>query len=370
MRLIHIVFLILSLLILTLLLSCDKGPTAADIEELILEPERLILNNWQDQQFTCTMILKNRDQEDVTEKASYNVFPGNAGGMSAGVRGLFYADESERGMETITATYKSHSAKATVVVTLPEQDNMVFVPAFYVMIGNDNGDTNEKPAHRTYISDFWIDKYEVTNTEYVNFLSEVLASDDASGNASYISMADHALIRFTNSKISYINEIFNIETDKENHPVTGVTWYGAKAYAEHYGKRLPTEAEWEKAARGVDERTYPWGEEAPTHLYCNFNNQNQGTVSAGYYNPLGNSPYGCCDMAGNVNEWCHDWYQSDYYSEEFIMNPQGPPTGEDKVLRGGAWPSSAHNIRSTERGGASPNESRNDHGFRCVKAHN
>ena len=153
----------------------------------------------------------------------------------------------------------------------------------------------------------------------------------------------------------------------ENHPVTEVTWYGAKTYAEWRGKRLPTEAEWEKAARGIDGRPYLWGEEPPNALRANYNNYIGSTESVGRYR-MGRSPYGVYDMAGNVWEWVADAYDENFYS----TSPERNPTNDivdlavDRVLRGGSWFAIAANIRSASRYHQAPTDSGYSIGFRCA----
>lgn len=131
--------------------------------------------------------------------------------------------------------------------------------------------------------------------------------------------------------------------DKSDHPVNCVDWDQAVAYCQWEGKRLPTEAEWEKAARGTDGRIYPWGNTAPDCNRAQYGKCGGQTVSVGT-KPAGSSPYGVLDMAGNVDEWVADWYDSDYYAQSPSENPKGPSSGQHRGARGGNWHNPHENI--------------------------
>jgi len=217
---------------------------------------------------------------------------------------------------------------------------LVYVPAGSFMMGSEDGNSDEKPVHEVYLDAYWIDRTEVTNAMFERFV-EATGHDARPG------------WRITAS-------------GKADHPVRYVNWFDADAYCRWAGRSLPTEAQWEKAARGTDGRKYPWGNQEPDESRCNFELNEDGTTPVGKYSPKGDSPYGVADMAGNVWEWVADWYDEGYYRSAPGENPPGPGSGTGRVLRGGSWGNVAGSVRSSFRGSDLPDVRSGSNGFRCA----
>jgi serine/threonine-protein kinase len=202
---------------------------------------------------------------------------------------------------------------------ISDKDGMtlLYVPAGPFTMGNDNGQPDEKPAHMVYLDAFWIDQTDVTNKMYA-----LCVSAGACTSPSQTGSFRHS---------SYYG---NSEFD--DYPKIYVSWNDATAFCKWADRRLPSEAEWEKVARGTDGRIYPWGNDAPNDTLLNYNQNVGDTTAVGTY-PKGASPYGALDMAGNVWEWVNDLYSSTYYQSSPSSNPPGPASGQYRVLRGGAW---------------------------------
>jgi eukaryotic-like serine/threonine-protein kinase len=224
--------------------------------------------------------------------------------------------------------------------------NMVCVPAGEFKMGSEEGDDNEKPVHPVYLDAFWIDQTEVTNAMYAQFVAETGYQNAGSSDVGL-----------------------------RNHPVINVNWSDTDAYCQWAQRQLPSEAQWEKAARGTDERTYPWGDQEPNCELVNSYLDPIEEYCVGETSPVGSypggaSPYGALDMAGNVREWAadffHTFYYQDYPRNSWPANPQGPSFGSYRVVRGGSWGNKMDHLRSTRRLGASPDSFYTNTGFRCA----
>jgi formylglycine-generating enzyme required for sulfatase activity len=230
---------------------------------------------------------------------------------------------------------------------------MVLVPAGEFTMGSNDGSDDEKPVHQVSLDAYYLDKYEVTVGQYAKFLK----ATGFNGPPMWATMD---------------------QPSHQKRPIVNVDWSDASNYCEWAGKRLPTEAEWEKAARGTDGRIYPWGNEPPNTLRANYGqekwNNHTALVPVGQLKD-GKSPYEIYDLAGNVWEWVSDWYDPDYYATSPPQNPKGPENGKYRVLRGGSWDLAPEHLRSTRRDFniplaptyESPAYRNFNSGFRCAK---
>ena len=225
-----------------------------------------------------------------------------------------------------------------------ESQSMALVPAGEFTMGSAAGDSDEQPERKIYLDAFLIDKYEVSVGQYAAFLQ----AKGVEPPSDWKTMNQPA---------------------HQTRPAANMDSVDAAAYCKRVGKRLPTEAEWEKAARGTDGRLYPWGNEPPTPRHANFGKtdwNNHGALAPVGSFEEGKSPYGLYDMAGNVWEWVSDWYDFRYYKSGPTKNPTGPSSGGTKVIRGGAWNGNARALRSANRSVISPTD-QGLTGFRCAK---
>jgi formylglycine-generating enzyme required for sulfatase activity len=322
--------------------------------------------------------------------------------------------DSDFDSDVVIAHY--HDDNATVFLNLTEPAPFRLIPGGEFAMGDHHGvgDPDERPVHDVFLDPYFMSVYETTNHDYVRFLNDAHPSDlkvvngivygvaDSGNNYAYCDTSDAS----SQSRIIWDGSTFEIEPDKHDHPVVYVSWYGAAAYANWLsgddglqpaydletwtcdfdadGYRLPTEAEWEFAARGGAHGpylTYPWGDALDGSMANYqwsgdpFEGPDPETSPVGYFDGNQTPPgadmangYGLYDMSGNVFEWCHDWYSNSYYSTSPYDNPIGPPTGVDRVLRGGAWTSIPTYLRCASRIMRVTDFRMNDYGFRLVRS--
>ena len=255
----------------------------------------------------------------------------------------------------VNSVVKSYSPERRDVSNVkPLLIEMVIIEGGEFMRGSKDGNRDEMPRHQISLPSFAIDIHPVTNEQFVRFLEVMGGEKDSNHND---------IIRLKDSRIKRSGGKLSIESGYSKHPVVGVTWYGAVAYARWVGKRLPTEAEWEVASRGgVENSLYPTGDELEKTQANFFSSDTTAVMS---YAP---NPMGLYDMAGNVYEWCHDWYGYNYYevSIQEPENPQGPLQGVYRVLRGGCWKSLKEDLRCSRRHRNNPGTVNGTYGFRCA----
>ena len=223
---------------------------------------------------------------------------------------------------------------ATSALLAPE--DMVFIPGGRFKMGSDLGLPDEKPVHLISISSFELARYEVTHIAYESFLV-------AQGHKKKVDLRDPQL------------------------PAVNVNWTDAAAYCRTRGARLPTEAEWEYAARGPNSRTYPWGETRPSAPFARFGGQERKALKIGSL-PQGATPEGVLDLAGNVAEWVQDWWHPGYYAQSPPNDPPGPAAGDYRVARGGSWNQPPDELRASARLYHNPDKGVGHIGFRCAKS--
>ena len=273
-------------------------------------------------------------------------------------------------------------------VEQPDLKNMVLILAGEFLMGSPEGEGafDEHPQHKVYLDAFYIDKYEVTNALFKEFV-------EATGYVTDVEREGYGEVwnpketwpRWMLCTFPDVNwrcpnswypnrpypdawENYNI-VDKMDYPAVQVSWNDAQAYCQWAGKRLPTEAEWEKVAKGIDGRKWPWGNVFNSNIEgatVHANIASDSLVPVDSF-PTGISLYGVYNLVGNAQEWVADWYAGDYYARSPMNNPKGPDSGVARVLRGGSWRhQKSYHVLSTARAYQVPDYSSNFVGFRCA----
>lgn len=262
---------------------------------------------------------------------------------------------------TLHTNEKSTPKRDSILMSVSENEttkDMILVEGGTFMMGSNNGDYDEVPVHKVQLSSFYIDKYEVTNEQFCKFLNE--KGNQSEGGALWLEIDDE------DCHITQVGGKFIPKKGREKHPVIEVSWYAAVKYAEWLGKRLPTEAEWEYAARGGQKSNnfkYAGSNDAAL-VACFDDNSDGNTFPVGQLKP---NELGIYDMSGNVWEWVNDWYADDYYKKSETKNPKGPNAIDFKILRGGSWVSIEDQLRVSIRDYAYPYNTYYLNGFRCVR---
>jgi len=265
----------------------------------------------------------------------------------------------------------------TVMLAPAVEMEFVRVPAGEFLMGSDkekdsDAYSDELPQHKVHLDEFWMGKYPVTVAQFTAFVRDSGHQTTAEKRGTGRGWTGGKWEEIKGANWQHPRGPKSDVKGKGMHPVRQVSWDDAQAFCEWASRqaethiRLPTEAEWEKGARGADGRIYPWGNEQPNKNRCNFDKNAKDTTPVGRYSPAGDSPYGCVDMAGNVCEWVSDWYHGDYYESSLDRNPTGPSFGEYRVLRGGGWANTERNVRSAFRVRHSPDYRDVHDGFRVA----
>jgi formylglycine-generating enzyme required for sulfatase activity len=243
-----------------------------------------------------------------------------------------------------------------VTIARPIHLELIRVPAGEFLMGSDPAQdryarADEQPQHRVFVSEFYIGRYPIVNEQYAVF------------------------VRATKHRVPGHWKNGRVPAGRRRHPVVGISWHDAVAFCKWLTHetgctfRLPTEAEWEKAARGTDGRLYPWGDQWDESKLNSIDGEPDETTPVGQYSPQGDSPYGAADIAGNVWEWCADWHDDHEYqrrAKSTVKDPQGPPQGEYRVLRGCAFGDEATWVRCAIRDGGDPHSKDWFYGLRVV----
>lgn len=240
---------------------------------------------------------------------------------------------------------------------------MVLIPTGGFLMGSEQGGEFERPVHDVFLDAYWMDETLVSNSQFAAFVEETNYQTEAERAGSAWGYDNERFGQVAGlSWQSYAGE------GRNDHPVVLVSWNDAVAFARWAGKRLPSEAEWEKAARGgLTGNLFPWGQRTPDGTQSNFAKKPAETPPTTPVGSFAPNAFGLYDMVGNVWQWCADWYANDYYSRSPGINPNGPEHGDCRARRGGSWNViQPFRLRAANRGAFEPHRSAPNVGFRCV----
>ena len=249
-----------------------------------------------------------------------------------------------------------HQAGETMISSVDGM-TLVYIPAGEFEMGSTSGNPDEAPVHAVQLDGYWLDRTEVNNVMFSSFLNS--AGNQSEGGTNWLNSLNPSVW------ISEQDGVWQPLPGKENYPIVGISWYGANAYCIWAGRQLPTEAQWEYAAKGVDAHRFPWGNDDLSCDRARFLGCGNKPVEVGSL-PLGSSAFGVFDLAGNVAEWVNDRYAADYYLQSPRLNPPGPINGYYRVFRGGSWGSAYLSLQATHRDWAGGDLRNESIGFRCA----
>ena len=269
--------------------------------------------------------------------------------------------------------YSLALAEPKIKKSLSDGAFLVLVPTGSFVIGSNNGDNDEKPKRKIYVNSFWIDQHELSASRFARFVIQTRYKTTAEKKG-WSWVWDSTLKKgrgwWKKEKgASWKNPKGSSSDWKKipDQPVSQVTWFDANSYCSWAGREMPTEAQWERAARGDDERIFPWGNQRdPRNANLKGKKDGYSGVSPVGSFPKGASVFGVLDMSGNVWEWVADWYASTHYQSIKLKNPLGPLKGKKKVIRGASWGSKLSWSRVSNRYSRNRNYRNNKIGFRCV----
>ncbi|MGQ3685876.1 MAG: SUMF1/EgtB/PvdO family nonheme iron enzyme [Candidatus Loosdrechtia sp.] len=307
----------------------------------------------------CEELLKAQPEETKTDKNYQKTLEDIRVYTYKLEKGLSPFEKKQRMEKTLSR--RAEIMKKALAENREKWNQMVLVPAGKFLMGSGEGEfiPEESPQHEVYLDAYYIDKCEVTNAQYWEFLQYIEKTSDHSKcfpgepkNKNHTPGTPHTAWDYP-------------YYDYPDYPVTRIDWYDAYAYAAWAGKRLPTEAEWEKAARGTDGRRFPWGNVWDTK-FCNVGEN--APLSVGSFES-GKSVYGCLDMSGSVSEWCNDWYHAEYFHNSHSVNPKGPEISTGvRIIKGSSlFAPYVYKMRCAVRMFGKPEERNKSIGFRCVK---